>query len=105
MTLLQIPLEANPDSYQFKTTIGTVIYNIRIQWNTRDERWMLYIFNEADRHLISTPLVVNHPLTQRFHIVELNTSFVLVNLRSNFEVNKEELGRSCVLLVDTEAGL
>ena len=105
MALLRIPLEATPESYQFRTTVGAIVYNIRIQWNTRDERWFMYVFNEAGRHIISTPLVANHPLTRRFHIIELNTSFVLVNLQNNQEVNKDELGKSCVLLVDTEAAL
>lgn len=105
MALLKIPIESTPESYQFKTTVGETVYQVKIQWNTRDERWFIYFYTDTGAHLCSSPLVVNHPLTKRFHIVELNTSFALINLRSKEEVNKEELGSSCILLVDSEAVL
>ena len=42
MSLIKIPISSDPDNTQV-IVLEDVSYNLRIQWNTRDESWHAYI--------------------------------------------------------------
>lgn len=101
MPVFRIPLETSPDIYRFRIAIDNVTYNFRVSWNTRDERWLLNVYDINDVQLLSTPLVVNYPLTDLFKLESLpNKPLIFVNLVNNEECEKGDIGAGCVLLVE-----
>ena len=101
MTVYEINLSNTPNDYSFNITLEAKKYNMRVSYNVRDERWILNIYDINNNFILSTPLVVNYDLTTRFKLESLPANpLVLVNLSGNEECSKDQIGSTCVLLVD-----
>lgn len=57
MSLLEIPIKDNPD-FSFTTILDSVAYDMRLQWNGRDESWYIYV-GKANQPFIFKTKITN----------------------------------------------
>lgn len=55
MSLLKIPLRDLPDQ-SFTVVLDTIAYDIRVQWNGRDESWYVYFGRANQQYLFKTKI-------------------------------------------------
>ena len=58
MAILKIPYNDNPDSI-FTIILDNVAYDIRLQWNTRDESWNMYLGRQSQPPIFKTKLATD----------------------------------------------
>ena len=61
MAIFSLQLPDYPDTI-FTTVLDSVAYDIRLQWNTRDESWYLYLAKQNNDFVFKTKITTNTDL-------------------------------------------
>jgi hypothetical protein len=102
--IFEIPIDRETDdepSLKMRTVLEDIELVLRFDWNTREERWSISIYDALDNPLIiGQVLTINNELLQRFEIIGLPPGELLLYDTSNkvIEAGLEDLGKRCRLL-------
>lgn len=58
MSLVQLNIPDAPDTI-FTTILDSVAYDIRLQWNPRDEAWYMYLAKQNNNFIFKTKITTN----------------------------------------------
>jgi hypothetical protein len=106
MAIIEIPLTAAYDNYDFSVDLDGRSFLFEIAWNTRTLQWSLTIRNDENIVLIGAiPLLVNANLIGRFKLPALPQGILMLHDTSgaNLEAVKDDLGVRCQLLYNEAA--
>lgn len=99
---LVIPLNPNgASSFIIRTILDSVFYNMRFDWNERQAKWLLSIFDANGNPLLTCLcMVINWDLISRFQIPgQPNGRLVLVDTSGqNLDAGFSDLGGRCLLM-------
>ena len=107
-TLYEIPIvrENNEPSLKLRTVLENTEYVLRFDWNTRENRWSISIYDALENPLIAGQvLTINNELIERFEIAALPPGkLVLFDTSRKFlEATLEDLGTRCRLFYQSVA--
>lgn len=104
--VFEIPID-NEDAFpslKMRTILEGVEVILRMDWNTREERWGLSIFTSLEEPIVlGLPMHINTELIQRFEIETLPPgNLLLYDSTGNIEeAGIGDLGDRCKLLYET----
>lgn len=101
----EIPIFPDEESsFKIRTTLEDNELVLRFDWNTRQERWMMSIFDPNEVLLIANiPLHINSELIERFEVIGLPPGRLMLfdTTGKTVECAFEDLGERCKLLYQT----
>lgn len=102
MAIIQLPVRNDVDSFKYRIDLEGVTYSIQISWNTRDERWMIYLRDADENNIISTALVIEYDLFSRYQLSNAPPGrMFLIDPNGSREIcGRFDLGERCVLLYE-----
>jgi hypothetical protein len=105
MATIVLPTRVDVDSFRYRITLDRAVWDVQIAWNTRDERWFLYLRDAQENLIASCPLKLNDDLFRRYSLEGAPPGlFALVDPSGGVdECGRDELGTRCQL-VYVEAG-
>jgi hypothetical protein len=105
MRIRELPLRNDVDSFTYRINLDARTYNIAINWNTRDERWYIYIYDAENRALATSPLLVEADLWRRFRLSALPRGLMFLTdpAGDTRECARNELGTRCKLVYVEES--
>ena len=105
MRIRELPLRNDVDSFTYRVDLDARTYNIRINWNTRDERWYIAILDADNRPLAASPLLIDTDLWKRFRLSSLPRGLMFLTdaAGSTRECTRDELSTRCKLLYVEES--
>ena len=101
-----VPIEVDEDlsSFKIRTELDSVAMVLRFDWNEREERWSMTIYDADETTLVAgLPLHVNLELIGRFEIDGLPLGGLMLYDASgqNEECGRDDLGDRCLLLYES----
>lgn len=101
MATFEIPITLTDPSFKIRTILENVQLVFKFDWNERDIKWNLSIFDTSENPLLySLPLNVNTELLERFEIAGLPPGLLMLYDTSgkNLEAGRDDLGDRCKLV-------
>lgn len=101
MATFEIPITANDPSFKIRTILEGVQLVFRFDWNGRDIRWNISIYDTSENPLVlGLPLNINTELLERFEIAGLPPGLLMLYDTSgkNVEAGRDDLGDRCKLV-------
>ena len=100
MALLELPTRNDVDSFKYRIDLDGKTYNILISWNTRDERWNIYLSDANDIHICSRPLVIEADLWGDYQLDNAPPGVMfLIDPNGSREIcGRYDLGERCKLM-------
>lgn len=72
MTFFSIPVQTNLPWYKFKISLSSIVYTLRLRYNTRTTLWMLDIADASDSTLVSAmPVLVARNMNGQYVVAGL----------------------------------
>ncbi len=104
MSILQIPVRHDLESYEFPIELELVNYLLRFRYNARMARWIMDVAKtDGTDVVVGVPLLTNHPhLLGRFRSSDLPPGrFMAVDTTSQAaNAERDDLGATVLLLYD-----
>lgn len=104
MATFEIPITDDSPSFKIRTILESVQVVFRFDWNGRDLRWALSIYDTSENPLaLFLPMNINTELLERFEIVGLPPGLMMLYDTSgkNDEAGRDDLGDRCKLVYVT----
>jgi len=100
MALIELPLRNDVDSFEYRINLDGSTYTLSFAWNTRDERWFIYLRTGAREDIAFSPLLLNADLWSRFKLsaAPQGVMFLMDPSLQPHECGRYELGSRCKLL-------
>lgn len=101
MATFEIPITLSEPSFKIRTILEDVQLFLRFDWNGRDIRWNLSIYDTSENPLVvGLPMNVNTELVERFEIDGLPPGLLMLYDTSgkNLEAGRDDLGDRCKLV-------
>lgn len=103
-TIFEVPITQDDASFKIRTILEGFELVLKIDWNTRIERWHVSIYNAAEEPLVTgLPMHINTELIERFEIVGLPPGRLMLFDTSGriTEAGRDDLGDRCKLLYES----
>ena len=98
----EIPIvrENNEPSLKIRTVLEDTEYALKFDWNTRENRWSISIYDALENALIAGQVMtINNELIERFEIIGLPPGKLLLfdTSKKFMKATLEDLGTRCRL--------
>lgn len=101
MATLEIPITLSDASFKIRTVLEGVQIFLRFDWNERDTKWQISIFDASENPLLYfIPMNVNTEILERFEIPGIPAGLLMLYDTSgkNVEAGRDDLGDRCKLV-------
>ena len=101
MAIIELPTRSDVDAFNYRIDLDGSTYSIAIAWNTRDERWFIYVRTGANDDVVFSPLLIDTDLFTRFRLDLAPPGVMFLvdpSAGSSRECGRFELGTRCKLL-------
>lgn len=102
--ILEIPITSDDASFKIRTVLEDIQLILRFDWNERDARWQISIFDSVETPLLmGIPMNINTELIERFEIDGLPPGKMLLydTTDTSTEAGRDDLGDRCKLFYET----
>jgi hypothetical protein len=106
MALIELPLRNDIDAFDYRIDLDGSTYSLSFAWNTRDERWFIYLRTGAREDIAFSPLLLNADLWTRFRLdlAPPGIMFLIDPAGGTAECGRFDLGQRCKLLYSEAEG-
>lgn len=91
MAVVQLNIPDSPDVL-FTTILDSVAYDIRLQWNPRDEAWYMYLAKQNNNFIFKTKITTNTDLLKPYRANDNCPKGILVaidNMKFYGRINRD----------------
>jgi len=106
MSIIELPVRNDVDAFDYRIDLDGSTYSITFAWNTRDERWYIYLRTSAGDDIAFSPLLINADLWTRFKLdaAPPGVMFMVDPAFGSQECGRYDLGTRCKVLYSEATG-